>query len=59
MSGRAVGFVRNDAGATCPNTLHCVTLKDRRDVAAISAVRETPFFQFSSEIERHPLVAAC
>jgi predicted RNA methylase len=55
MSGRAVGLVRNDAGATCPNTLHCVTLKDRRDVAAISAARTTPFFQLSSEIEGHPL----
>lgn len=55
MSGRAVNLVRNDAGATCPNTLHCVTLRDRRDVAAISAARATPFFQLSCEIEGHPL----
>ncbi|PZX11788.1 N-6 DNA methylase [Palleronia aestuarii] len=55
MSGRSVGLVRNDARATCPNTLHCVTLKDRRDVAAIGAVRRTPAFQLSCEIEGHPL----
>lgn len=55
MSGRAVGLVRNDARATCPNTLHCVTLKDRRDVASIGAARRTPFFQLSCEIEGHPL----
>lgn len=55
MSGRAVGLVRNDARATCPNTLHCVTLKDRRDVAAIGAARRTPAFQLSCEIEGHPL----
>lgn len=55
MSGRAVGLVRNDARASCPNTLHCVTLKDRRDEAAISATRATPFFQLSCEIEGHPL----
>ena len=55
MSGRAVGLVRNDARATCPNTLHCVTLKDRRDMAAISAARPTPVFQLSCEIEGHPL----
>jgi len=55
MSGRTVGLVRNDARATCPNTLHCVTLKDRRGVAAIGAARLTPFFQLSCEIEGHPL----
>lgn len=55
MSGRTVGLVRNDAKATCPNTLHCVTLKDSRSMAAISAVRSTPFFQLSCELEGHPL----
>lgn len=55
MSGRTVSLVRNDAGATCPNTLHCVTLRDRRDVTAIEAARRTPFFQLSCEIEGHPL----
>lgn len=55
MSGRSVGLVRNDARATCPNTLHCVTLKDQRDMAAIGAARATPFFQLSCEIEGHPL----
>lgn len=55
MSGRSVGLVRNDARATCPNTLHCVTLKDRRDVGAIGAARQTPFFQLSCELEGHPL----
>lgn len=55
MSGRSVGLVRNDAGATCPNTLHCVTLKDRQDAAKIGSVRRTPIFQLSCEIEGHPL----
>ncbi len=55
MSGRTVALVRNDAGATCPNTLHYVTFKDPRSVAAIEAVRLTPFFQLSCEIEGHPL----
>lgn len=55
MSGRSVGLVRNDARATCPNTLHCVTLKDPRDVAEIGAARRTPAFQLSCEIEGHPL----
>jgi hypothetical protein len=55
MSGRTVGLVRNDAGATCPNTLHCVTLRDRSAIAAINAARATPFFQLSCEIEGHPL----
>lgn len=55
MSGRSVGLVRNDAGATCPNTLHCVTLSDRSSIAAINAARATPFFQLSCEVEGHPL----
>lgn len=55
MSGRSVSLVRNDAQATCPNTLHCVTLKDHHDIASIGAARATPFFQLSCEIEGHPL----
>lgn len=55
MSGRSVSLVRNDAQATCPNTLHCVMLKDHRNITAIGATRATPFFQLSCEIEGHPL----
>lgn len=55
MSGRTVSLVRNAAGATCPNTLHCVTLRDPGAVAAVNSARATPFFQLSCEIEGHPL----
>ncbi|OOY14469.1 N-6 DNA methylase [Thioclava sp. DLFJ4-1] len=55
MSGRSVNLVRNDAKASCPNTLHCLTLKDQKDTATVEAVRATPFFQLSCELEGHPL----
>lgn len=55
MSGRNVGLVRNDAGVTCTNTLHCVTLNQKRSISRINAARLTPFFQLSCEIEGHPL----
>ena len=55
MSGLSVSLVRNDAGATCPNTLHCVSLIDRRDATKIDAARTKRFFQLSCEIEGHPL----
>ena len=55
MSGRNVGLVRNDAGASCTNSLHAVQVKRRGALSRIAVVRESPIFQLSSEIEGHPL----
>lgn len=55
MSGRRVGFVRNDAGCTCTNTLHTVRLRDRSALPALLDFQKSPLFQLSCEIEGHPL----
>ncbi|WP_299822820.1 N-6 DNA methylase [uncultured Jannaschia sp.] len=55
MSGRQIGLVRNEAKATCPNTLHCVSFRDASGATDLHAARRTPFFQLSCEIEGHPL----
>lgn len=55
MSGRRVGFVRNDAGCTCTNTLHTVKLRDPSALPELLSFQKSPFFQLSCEIEGHPL----
>lgn len=55
MSGRRVGFVRNDAGCTCTNTLHTVQLRDRGALPALLDFQKSPLFQLSCELEGHPL----
>lgn len=55
MSGRKVSLVRNEAGATCTNSVHAVTLKSHAAVRRVTRVQESPVFQLSSELEGHPL----
>ncbi|MBX9601291.1 MAG: N-6 DNA methylase [Bryobacteraceae bacterium] len=55
MSGRKVSLVRNDAGATCTNSIHAVQLKNRAALRQVSKVQRSPLFQLSSELEGHPL----
>lgn len=55
MSGRRVGFVRNDAGCTCTNTLHTVQLRDRGALPALIEFQKSLLFQLSCELEGHPL----
>ncbi|WP_203561212.1 Eco57I restriction-modification methylase domain-containing protein [Jiella pacifica] len=55
MSGRQVGFVRNDAGCTCTNTLHAVKIRDREALPALLAFQKSALFQMSCEIEGHSL----
>jgi adenine-specific DNA-methyltransferase len=55
MSGRNVGLVRNEAGASCTNSLHAVQVKNRGALSRVASVRESPIFQLSSELEGHPL----
>ncbi|MBL6458844.1 SAM-dependent DNA methyltransferase [Belnapia sp. T6] len=55
MSGRQVGLVRNEAGATCTNSVHAVQLKSKSALKDLLKLRESPLFQLSSELEGHPL----
>jgi hypothetical protein len=55
MSGRRVGLVRNDAGATCTNSLHAIQLKSKATLPALAKAQTSALFQLSSEIEGHPL----
>ena len=55
MSGRQVSFVRNAADCACPNSLHTVLLKDKAMLPRIQAALRSGLFQFSCEIEGHPL----
>lgn len=55
MSGRRVALVRNEAGATCTNSLHAVSLRDPADAADLTAAHASPQFQLSCELEGHPL----
>ena len=55
MSGRQVLLVQNAAGCTCTNSLHTVRLKDKATLPQIRAVKNSPLFQLSCEIEGHPL----
>ncbi len=55
MSGRRVSFVQNAARCTCTNSLHAVLLKDKAMLPRIQAALRSGVFQFSCEIEGHPL----
>jgi len=55
MSGRKVAFVQNAAKASCTNSVHAVTLKDRSRLPRVLAAQESALFQLSCEIEGHPL----
>ena len=55
MSGRRVSFVRNSAHCPCTNSLHAVRLKDRAMLGRVQAALRSSMFQFSCEIEGHPL----
>ncbi len=55
MSGREASLVRNDARATCTNSVHGVRLRDGADAAALSAAWDQPFVKLSCELEGHPL----
>ncbi len=55
MSGRRVSFVRNAARCACTNSLHAVLLKDKSMLPRIQAAFRSGVFQFSCEIEGHPL----
>jgi hypothetical protein len=55
MSGRQVGLVCNEAGATCTNSIHAVQLKTKAALKDLLKVQESPLFQLSSELEGHPL----
>lgn len=55
MSGLEPGLVRNEAGATCTNSVHSVRLKGNADAAALVQAWESPFVKLSCELEGHPL----
>lgn len=55
MSGKRVGFARNEAGCTCTNSLHYVRVRDRGAMSQVLAAQKSPFFQLTCEIEGHPL----
>ncbi|MCZ2147352.1 MAG: hypothetical protein LC126_06210 [Bryobacterales bacterium] len=55
MSGRKVSLVRNEARASCTNSVHAVQLTSRAVMGRIARVRQSPVFQLSSELEGHPL----
>jgi hypothetical protein len=55
MSGRKVSLVRNEAGATCTNSVHAVSLKTPGALRRVARVQQSPLFQLSSELEGHPL----
>lgn len=55
MSGLEPALVRNDAGATCTNSVHSVRLKGSVDVAELTRVWESSFARLSCELEGHPL----
>ena len=55
MSGIAPSLVRNEAGATCANTLHAVCLRGGRVGDELLDAWESPYVQLSCEIEGHAL----
>jgi hypothetical protein len=55
MAGRAPQLVRNDAGVTCTNTMHGVSIKDVDLARKLLPSWSSPFVQLSCEIEGHPL----
>jgi adenine-specific DNA-methyltransferase len=55
MSGLEPGLVRNEAGATCTNSIHSVRLKKDVKEAALSELWDSPLVKLSCELEGHPL----
>ena len=55
MCGRAPSLVRNSAGATCTNAVHCVQLRAGATGRRLSDGWKSPFVQLSCELEGHPL----
>lgn len=55
MSGMSANLVRNDAGATCTNSVHGVRVRDKRSIASVVRHWESDFMALSREIEGHPL----
>ena len=55
MSGRRVSFVRNSAHCACTNSLHTVRVKNKAMLRPLWAALRSEMFQFSCEIEGHPL----
>jgi tRNA1(Val) A37 N6-methylase TrmN6 len=55
MSGYTASLVRNRAGATCTNSVHCVRVRDKSQIEGLRALWDTSFVQLSCEIEGHPL----
>ena len=55
MSGRRVAFVQNAARCACTNSLLAVLLKDKAMLPRIQEALRSGVFQFSCEIEGHPL----
>jgi hypothetical protein len=55
MSGLTANLVRNDAGATCTNSVHGVRVRDKRSIASVVRHWDSDFVALSREIEGHPL----
>ena len=55
MSGRAPQLVKNDAGVTCPNTMHSIRVRERTLAKQLLPSWGSPFVEFSCELEGHPL----
>lgn len=55
MCGRAPSMVENAAGCVGTNSLHAVTLKDRRQLKALVEGWRTPLARLGAELEGHSL----
>lgn len=55
MSGRKVSLVRNEARASCANSVHAVQTKSQAALEQVARARQSPVFQLSCELEGHPL----
>lgn len=55
MSGLEPSLVRNDAGATCTNSVHSVRMKPCATAKPYLSTWGSPFVQLSCELEGHPL----
>jgi hypothetical protein len=51
----SASLVRNDAGATCTNSVHGVRVRDKQSIASVVRHWESDFVALSREIEGHPL----
>lgn len=55
MSGRAASLVRNEAGITCANSIHAVSLTDSNVATRALAEWDSPLTRLSCEVEGHAL----